>query len=509
MRKFQYFVIAVLAMATTNAQDISDAVRFSSDNIEGTARFKAMSGAFGALGGDLSAVSVNPAGSSIFNTSYSSLSLSFGNNDNDTFYFENALSNQDSNFDLNQAGASFVFLNGNQNSPWRKFALALAYDRTGNFNDTWVAEGVSPTANIGDYFLGFARGQRLDEISAFDGETLADAYFEIGQAFGFGNQQAFLGFESFILDPEMNTDDNTAYINTIQGGNYAQRYSYNANGYNGTLAFNASAQYGKNLHLGVSVNSHFINYERTTFLTERNNNASAGVRNVGFENTLLTNGVGLSFQLGSILKFDNGVRLGLAYDSPTWYRITEETYQYLETTVNDGDNAPFSQIIDPGFFTLFPDYRFTSPSKITASVAYVALDKGLLSFDYSRKNFSNARFRPDSDPFFQFQNDDIENRLKDASTYRFGGEYRINRLSLRGGYSFEESPYEDESFFGNRTGYSLGLGYKFGNTTLDIAFNTLQREYNYQFFGNSQDFTNASTIDNVNTNVVLTLGFSI
>ncbi|MDO1500179.1 outer membrane protein transport protein [Winogradskyella maritima] len=509
MRKFQYFVIATLAMATLNAQDISDAVRLSTDNVEGTARFKGMSGAFGALGGDMSAVSINPAGSSIFNNSHASASLGFGNNRNDTFYFEDALSSQDSSFDLNQAGASFVYLNGNQNSPWRKFALALAYDKTGNFNDNWTARGVSPTANIGDYFLEYARGLPLADISALEGETLSDAYFEIGQAFGFGHQQAFLGYESFILDPENETDDNTAYINTITGGNYDQQFAYNANGYNGTLAFNASAQYGDNLHIGLNVNSHFVNYERSTFFSERNNNASAGVNRVGFENILLTNGVGLSFQLGSILKLDNGFRLGLAYDSPTWYRITEESYQYLETTVNDGDNAPFSQVIDPGFFTLFPDYRFRSPSKITASVAYVALDKGLLSFDYSRKNFSNAEFRPNSDPFFQFQNDDIENRLKDASTYRFGAEYRIERISLRGGYSFEESPYEDESFFGNRTGYSLGLGYKFGNTTLDVAFNSLQRQYNYQFFGNSQEFTNASIIDNVNTNVVLTLGFSI
>jgi hypothetical protein len=39
-------------------------LRYSQDNLNGTARFRAM-GAFGALGGDLSSLNVNPAGSAI------------------------------------------------------------------------------------------------------------------------------------------------------------------------------------------------------------------------------------------------------------------------------------------------------------------------------------------------------------------------------------------------------------------------------------------------------------
>ena len=54
-------------MLSSYGQNISDAVRYSTETTLGTARFKSMSGAFGALGGDMSAVSVNPAGSAIFN----------------------------------------------------------------------------------------------------------------------------------------------------------------------------------------------------------------------------------------------------------------------------------------------------------------------------------------------------------------------------------------------------------------------------------------------------------
>ena len=46
-----------------NAQTMYDALRFSENNYEGTARTIAMGNAFTALGGDPGAVTINPAGS--------------------------------------------------------------------------------------------------------------------------------------------------------------------------------------------------------------------------------------------------------------------------------------------------------------------------------------------------------------------------------------------------------------------------------------------------------------
>lgn len=66
MKKIFAIAIASLAMTSIQAQDINDALRFSQTDLNGTARFRGMSGAFGALGGDFSALNVNPAGSVIF-----------------------------------------------------------------------------------------------------------------------------------------------------------------------------------------------------------------------------------------------------------------------------------------------------------------------------------------------------------------------------------------------------------------------------------------------------------
>ena len=506
MKKIFIFIIGVIAMPILNAQDITDAVRYSQDEIQGSARFRAMGGAFGALGGDMSAININPAGSAIFSNSHVSISLGNFNTDNDVSYFNGLNSSSDSDIDLNQAGGVFVFYNNDANSSWRKFSIGVAYDRVGNFDNDWVANGVNPNNSIGDYFLQSAQGLRLDEISALPGESISQAYNEIGSLFGFRHQQAFLGFEGFIFDPVSDTDDNTQYTPNIVGGNYDQRFALASAGYNGKVAFNFAGQYRDNISFGINLNSHFINYERSTFLREQNSNAGSTINQVDFQNNLLTTGTGFSFQLGTIAKITEELRLGLSYASPTWYYLNDETSQFLATAGSDtaGD---FTAVVDPRVINIFPEYRLQTPGKITGSLAYVFGGKGLLSFDYSVKDFSNTKFRPTSDNFFSIQNDIINDQLTTASTYRIGGEYRHKQFSFRGGYRFEESPYKDTDFYGDLTGYSLGLGYSFGNTKLDASFSQSERTISHQLF--NVGLTDAAQIDTRLTDIILTLSFNL
>ena len=72
MKKILFLIGGLLSSLVINAQVISNfdgAVLFSDEDINGTARYNAMSGAFGSLGGDMSAVGINPAGLAVFNNS--------------------------------------------------------------------------------------------------------------------------------------------------------------------------------------------------------------------------------------------------------------------------------------------------------------------------------------------------------------------------------------------------------------------------------------------------------
>ena len=505
MKKLGLLIIGILSMSNIYAQDIADAVRFSQDEIQGSARFRALSGAFGALGGEMSAVSLNPAGSAIFNRSHASFSLSNLSIDNEVTFFEGLSTSSESKFDLNQAGAVFVFNNTDQNSDWKKFTIAIAYDKTGNYDDNWFARGTNNNS-IDGYFLDFAQGLRLDEISGFPDEFLEDAYADIGSSFGYGNQQAFLGYESFILEPTEDADANTNYSSNIAAGTFNQSYQKIETGYNGKFTFNAATQYGDNLYLGLNLNAHFINYERFTSFNERNSNQGSLVTDVDFDNSLFTTGNGFSFQIGAILKLTKDFRAGLTYQSPTWFNIIEETSQFISTVISD-DAGTDRITINPSIINLFPDYTLQTPGKITGSLAYVFGTKGLLSFDYARKDYSNTKFKPTSDPFFSAQNEAMSDILQATNTYRVGGEYRYKQVSFRGGYRFEESPYENEDFYGNLSGYSLGLGYSFGSTRLDLTYDHSQRTIDNQLY--SIGLTDAATVDAKNSNITLSLGFDL
>ena len=508
MKKLSLLFIGVLSMSYVGAQNITDAVRYSLEEVQGTARFRALSGAFGALGGDLSSISINPAGAAIFNRSYGSFSLSNLNTNNDITYFNEFSNTSESKFDLNQMGAAFVFNNTDENSPWKKLVLSINYDKISDFDNNWYAVGFN-TNSIGDYFLGYAQGLRLDEISAFPGESLDDAYADIGSIYGYGNQQAFLGYESYILEPFSDTDDNASYSSNIAPGTFDQDYSYSSRGYNGKLNFNIASQFQDNLYLGLNLNAHFIDYDKSTYLYEFNSNPSStaiSVSEVGFENNLHATGTGFSFQLGAIIKLTDEFRAGLSYNSPTWLRISEETTQYLATVRNEG-GSNITQTIDPNTVNVFPDYKLQTPGKMTGSLAYIFGEDGLISFDYSRKDYGNTKFKPTSDSYFASQNNLMSDVLKSASTYRFGGEYRYKQYSFRGGYRFEESPYEDDTFYGDLTGFSLGLGYSFGNFKVDLAFDQSDRSIYNQLY--AVGLTDAPKVDSKISNITATLGFNL
>ena len=63
-----YTILVAAALAATSAfgQTMYDAIRFSNNDYEGTARSMAMGNAFTALGGDLGAITINPASSGVY-----------------------------------------------------------------------------------------------------------------------------------------------------------------------------------------------------------------------------------------------------------------------------------------------------------------------------------------------------------------------------------------------------------------------------------------------------------
>ena len=116
MRKLITLIMGVLCLGL-NAQNINDVLRYSIQESQGTARFQAMGGAFGALGGDLSSLNVNPAGSSVFNHSQFTVTGTNYNRNNDALYGSSTRNAEINSLQLNQVGGVFVFKS--PSSPWK------------------------------------------------------------------------------------------------------------------------------------------------------------------------------------------------------------------------------------------------------------------------------------------------------------------------------------------------------------------------------------------------------
>ena len=66
MKRYSLFLATLVAAVSLQAQGVFDVMRYTGTDIMGTARYMSMAGAFGALGGDVSAVIDNPAGLGIY-----------------------------------------------------------------------------------------------------------------------------------------------------------------------------------------------------------------------------------------------------------------------------------------------------------------------------------------------------------------------------------------------------------------------------------------------------------
>jgi len=158
-----------------------------------------------------------------------------------------------------------------------------------------------------------------------------------------------------------------------------------------------------------------------------------------------------------------------------------------------GGNLPFQELL----------YKLRTPAKITVSSAIIFGKVGLISLDYSSKNYNGLYLSGDD---FSQENLFFDNQLKRANSIHLGTEWRINQLSLRGGFQYEESPYTNTVLSDNLETYSFGLGYNFGSIKLNLAYRKNNKNEQYDFYSQYNQVEPAQLdIDNT----VITIGLSV
>lgn len=421
------FVILYLCSFVLTAQSLSytdQAVLFSTESNFGTARFVGMGGAFGALGNDMSAVDINPAGLAVYNKGEFSTTFTYRDTDIKSSFYGNTINNNDDYFRFSQIGGLNSW-DSFGNPDIYKFAFGFNYSVVNHFNNNYVVQGNS-------------------------------------------------GIPEYPDDPDFNFDDDPN--NDINYVNVDDQYFYNyTSGINDKFNFSFASLYKEIVYMGASMAFHHINFYQNTVFEESSNDGEGNTMDVRNVEYLSTYGSGFNFGLGIIVTPYKGLRLGAAYQSPIWYNMSER-FEGRTSYVFNGEPDPNPDYPLPNYY----DYKLKTPGKFIGSLAYVFGKYGLFSFDYTFQDFKQTSLSPSSN--FIDENQDLSTGLRNTHSFKFGTEWKYSILSFRAGYRIIQSPYLSSSTDYDTTGYSLGLGVKFTRQFgLDFAYDNSNNLDEYRF----------------------------
>lgn len=512
-----------------DAQSAIDGFRFSQPDLKGTARYMSMGGAFGALGGDLSSISTNPAGIGVYRRNELGITMDID--------IQNATS--ESQGTKNSQSQTKVLLNNIggvatwnlANSVMPNINIGFTYNRAASFNHHY--SGVVPTLSnsLTNYIAGISNneGVTVVDVSTIydsDGFVAFDPYNPNDGGYA-APWLSILGYDSYFITPT-GDDDQPNWIGqwgatTSGSGAFDVVTSGGANEYNIAVGGN----FANKVFWGIDFGIVDLDYSMTAMWGENLQNAVVdnpeGTENSSsmwkMTNSYVASGTGYNVKLGLIYRPIQELRLGLSFATPTWYSINES---YLASTnfqysVNIPDMADNRAITNGGQWGL-NSYNFRTPWRLTASAAGVIGKNLIVSADVEWKWYNKMRFyngggdfyddydygyddwwpyyapsaKPipaliNTDPWYA-TNADIEDYYKSTTTVRIGAEYRITpRFSVRAGYANVSSPVRTEAKDGsmliytsgtmpnykmdNSTNYiTCGLGYNFNNFYIDGAF---------------------------------------
>jgi putative hemin receptor len=283
MTKKISILAGISASALFFAQDVSIIRNTSTiyDNISslGTARYSAMAGSMGALGGDASVLNTNPAGLGVFITDDVSASLVINSNKSTASLAGKSTSQNTSKVNLGSANGVLSFQT-KENSAWKFVNVGINY----------VTQNVS------------------DKLQSPGNANITQAIIPQGQT-------------------------SPSDYNIFEG------HLYKTIGHRSKLNLGIGGNYDNKIYIGAAVNFSSVNIEQYDEVKVSSLNTRTSKYFTKQNTPYIEEGDGFSLSLGVIGKLSNAVRLGAAIESPTWYSIDREYNFYSRNSLGLSQNS--------------------------------------------------------------------------------------------------------------------------------------------------------------------------
>lgn len=511
-----FFIAFGMAFLQANAQEPTDALRYSWYTSSGTARQQAIGGSMTSLGGEISSVFVNPAGIGMYKTGDLVITPGYNFLNNKATYLGRTEKDNRGYLSFGTTGVVIGGVNDETRGRTRGSAFSIAINRTANFGSNLLYRGLNTQSSYSQKFL-----EEIQKNNDRDANSVAQNYI-------YGTSLAF----------------NTYWIDTIAGGtngNYQfqtrapiatgllQQNEVVSRGGITEIAVAGAGNQNDKFYYGGTIGIPILHYDREATFTEADatDNPNNKFDFASITQNLITNGVGLNAKLGIIYKPTEFVRLGLAFHSPTFYSMNDQ-YSVSVITDTEGYKGRLNQSsldFTAADGTSRYKYWYTSPYRILASASYVLREisdvrkqKGFITADVEYINYKASSFSvdPDTDPsqdskdYFKSVNKAIDNAYKGAFNFKAGGELKFTTVMVRLGAAYYGNPYKNiAGEKGSRFQLTGGLGYRNHGFFVDLAYvHTMGKDVDYAYRLQNGFFSGA-TIKNTGGNAVLSVGFKI
>jgi long-subunit fatty acid transport protein len=505
MKRNLLFVIALFICSYSFGQEEVEAYRFSANDLSGSARGQAMGGAFGALGGDITGVAINPAGIGIYRRSEIVANMAVTSNnvktDSKTDWIGNPISQSKLKFNFdNLSYIGYHPLNGGI-----RLNYGFNYNRIKNFDRKYTASGSNMSSSLTDYLAYFTNG-----IQHSFWDNSGDRYLS--------NEPwlSILAWDGYLINKKDGT--NNGYVSLLDDGEkVSPKLNVSEKGYIESYDFMLGSNISDRFFWGVTFALTDLNYSLSSDYGEE----FQGGGNFVLDNFLETKGSGYQFKAGIIYRPTDILRLGVSYHSPTWYSMTN--YYHARVTPGGilGDDDKLAGPTETPNESSYTNYYFRTPYTWTFSAAAVLGTKALLSLDYEIKDYTAMNLQDQDRYDYEKDNQCIDEHFRKASTIRAGFEYLFTpQFSGRAGFALMQNPYEAAvksgdtevwvkgmvphyTINGDATYLTTGLGYRFmpiedmgGYFYIDAAFVYRQQTNDLYFYSPVVDNANSKPIVN-------------
>jgi hypothetical protein len=479
VKRLFFFLFPVTISFTASGQLPEDALRLSYLTPSGSARQQAIGGAMGSLGGEISAMYVNPAGLGFYKTNEMVVSPGFRFSTDKSQYLGNNQQHgsEVTRFNLGTSGFIFGINNNEENSA----TLGIGVNQTANFNGDIFYQGKNNQSSFSEQYveefansnLSIDDGIRLPGLSY--GTRMALTTYLIDTA-TIGGNQLVIGQPEKVL---------------AANGFLNQSNQVHTTGGVTELALALAGSSHNKWYYGVTIGVPIVNYHRDLSFTETDGtgNTNNDFDSFTYRESYSSKGVGVNAKLGAIFRPSASWRIGIALHTPSFYSLTDKISASLNTNTENyaGKDSITSGDLDQLWGSNNSiDYQLSSPWRMMISGSYVfgaqenvKDQKGFVTADIEYVTVKSARFSvPTNDDgsttvdnsYYDGLNSTVKSYYKNNLNFRAGGELKLNTMAIRAGFAYSLSPYAQTDLKANRMYISGGVGYRNKGIFVDLTY---------------------------------------